>query len=432
MHPDVETLRDKYAPKLEAIQNQIRLANERLEREQAEASWDATIALGSSIFGALAGQKAKINVSRAAKAARAAARANRVSQHSEAARSLESLRQKYNELDTKFQIEMTKLSANLGVVTTPVVTTPVVTTPVVTTPVLTSIGTIQAKQKLDDARIQHMQITKKEACFVINYALTEKIRAICDKAVPRAGALILFMLIPLAITLIIGNSIGTYLILIPVALVAGVLGSLIFLFPSDFTINSWKHEYKLIQDQKQAMTVIYDNACATYQNLVQRDKAEATRVEAKNAAEAARVAARIAAEAARVAADVRLTALRSTHWKSLQGIPFEIFLGDIFRQWGFKVETTKASGDQGVDLIISRNNMRIAIQAKGYSSAVGNSAVQEVYAGMKHYNCQKCVVITNSTFTSGARSLATSVGCLLLDEQSIVGLINGQFSVLFV
>jgi hypothetical protein len=115
----VEDLRAKYAPKLEVIQDQIRRANERLEREQAEASrssWDATIAMGSSVLGALLGRKAvsKTNVSRAATAAKAA---NRAAQQrdgaSQAAGSLESLRQKYNDLQAKFQLEIEKLDAAL-------------------------------------------------------------------------------------------------------------------------------------------------------------------------------------------------------------------------------------------------------------------------------------------------------------------------------
>ena len=73
----VETLRTQYAPKLEAIQEKIRRANERLEREQAQASrssWDATIAMGGSVLGALLGRKSvsKADVSRAATAAKAA------------------------------------------------------------------------------------------------------------------------------------------------------------------------------------------------------------------------------------------------------------------------------------------------------------------------------------------------------------------------
>jgi hypothetical protein len=113
----VEALRAKYAPKLEAIQDQVRRAHERLEREQAEASrssWDATIAMGSSVLGALLGRNAvsKTNVSRAASAAKAATRA--AQEHDEASRSagsLESSRQKYSELQARFQSEIEKIDA---------------------------------------------------------------------------------------------------------------------------------------------------------------------------------------------------------------------------------------------------------------------------------------------------------------------------------
>ena len=52
----------EYAPKLEKIHEQMSPRNERLEREQAEASrtsWDATIAMGSSVLGAFLGRKAR-------------------------------------------------------------------------------------------------------------------------------------------------------------------------------------------------------------------------------------------------------------------------------------------------------------------------------------------------------------------------------------
>jgi Helicase HerA, central domain len=115
----VEDLRAKYAPKLEVIQDQIRRANERLEREQAQASrssWDATIAMGSSVLGALLGRKAvsKTNVSRAATAAKAASRAAQQRDGaSQVAGSLELLRQKYTDLQAKFQLEIEKLDAAL-------------------------------------------------------------------------------------------------------------------------------------------------------------------------------------------------------------------------------------------------------------------------------------------------------------------------------
>jgi hypothetical protein len=115
----VEALRAKYTPKLATIEEQMRRATERLEREQAQASrssWDATIALGSSVLGALLGRKtvSKTTVARATTAAKAATKA--VQQRdgvSQAAGSLESLRQKYAELQLKFREEIEQLEAAL-------------------------------------------------------------------------------------------------------------------------------------------------------------------------------------------------------------------------------------------------------------------------------------------------------------------------------
>jgi hypothetical protein len=115
----VEKLRTRYAPKLESIQEKIRRAHERLEREQAEASqssWDATIAMGSSVLGALLGRKSmsKTDVSRAAAAAKAATRAARQrGDAGQAVGSLDALRQKYEELQAEFQEKIAKLDTAL-------------------------------------------------------------------------------------------------------------------------------------------------------------------------------------------------------------------------------------------------------------------------------------------------------------------------------
>jgi restriction endonuclease Mrr len=126
----------------------------------------------------------------------------------------------------------------------------------------------------------------------------------------------------------------------------------------------------------------------------------------------------------------RINRLRSTDWRALQAIPFESFLAEVFLEWGYEVETTKVSGDQGVDLIISKDGIRTAIQAKGYlSSTVGNDAVQQAHTGKAIYRCHRCAVITNSTFTASARQTAAAVGCLLIDGESIPLLIEGQLQI---
>ncbi len=103
-------------------------------------------------------------------------------------------------------------------------------------------------------------------------------------------------------------------------------------------------------------------------------------------------------------------------WRAMRATEFENFLAEVLTALGYEVEQTGQSGDQGVDLIAAYSGCRIAIQAKGYTGSVSNSAVQEAFAGMAHYRCHGCAVITNSTFTPSAMTLAESTECLLVHE----------------
>jgi restriction endonuclease Mrr len=101
-------------------------------------------------------------------------------------------------------------------------------------------------------------------------------------------------------------------------------------------------------------------------------------------------------------------------WRALRGNNFEGFLQDVFEMLGFNVETTKASGDQGIDLILTGKGRRIGVQAKGYAENVGNHAVMEAHAGKDFYGCDSCVVVTNSDFTRTAQELAARSNCQML------------------
>ncbi|MCI0460957.1 MAG: restriction endonuclease [Gemmataceae bacterium] len=115
-------------------------------------------------------------------------------------------------------------------------------------------------------------------------------------------------------------------------------------------------------------------------------------------------------------------------WRSMRGTDFEAFLRKVFEMLGYTVQSTKASGDQGIDLILMRSGRRIGVQAKGYEKNVGNGAVQEAYAGMGYYGCDSCVVITNSGFTRHAKDLASRLGCRLIDGYALPALIAGNLT----
>lgn len=100
----------------------------------------------------------------------------------------------------------------------------------------------------------------------------------------------------------------------------------------------------------------------------------------------------------------------------MDGHEFEHLLAMLFSRMGYKTTVTKGSGDQGIDVIAEKFGKKIGIQAKCYSSAVTNSAIQEVVAGIKHYNLDKAMVVTNNYYTNSAKELAITNNVILWDR----------------
>jgi HJR/Mrr/RecB family endonuclease len=118
--------------------------------------------------------------------------------------------------------------------------------------------------------------------------------------------------------------------------------------------------------------------------------------------------------------------LLQQNWNDMKGVEFEAFLKDVFQVLGYLVETTKASGDHGVDLVIEKGGTRIAVQVKRHAATIGNKAVQEAVAGRRLYNCHLCAVIATSGYSRGARRLADANGCALVSGHEIAFLIRGD------
>ena len=112
--------------------------------------------------------------------------------------------------------------------------------------------------------------------------------------------------------------------------------------------------------------------------------------------------------------------LRAERCLRLTGEEFESYVALLLRDHYYrKIELTKGSGDQGVDILAERNGTTYAIQCKNYDGAVGNFAVQEAYAGAQFYDCDTAVVICPGTFTRGAVELAESTGVKLWDGRKL-------------
>lgn len=108
------------------------------------------------------------------------------------------------------------------------------------------------------------------------------------------------------------------------------------------------------------------------------------------------------------------------------GVDFELHLKESIEQYlsDVYVETTPSSGDHGADLIVRYKGVFIAIQAKYYTGSVGNAAVQEIHSGMRFYDADYGMVVTQSKYTEHAKSLADKLGIYLESTESYISRIE--------
>lgn len=94
--------------------------------------------------------------------------------------------------------------------------------------------------------------------------------------------------------------------------------------------------------------------------------------------------------------DMSIMKNKSVDFDSMEGHEFEYFCADLLKKNGYEdVKVTQGSGDQGIDIIAYRDDIKCGIQCKCYSGDIGNKAVQEVFAGKTFYQCHVGIVLTN-------------------------------------
>ncbi len=104
---------------------------------------------------------------------------------------------------------------------------------------------------------------------------------------------------------------------------------------------------------------------------------------------------------------------------SLSGIDFEKVCKRLLENMGFEVETTKASGDGGIDLIAHNYQPMVSgryiIQCKRYTGSVGEPIIRDLYGVITSERANKGILITSGTFTKQAQTFAEDKPIELID-----------------
>lgn len=116
----------------------------------------------------------------------------------------------------------------------------------------------------------------------------------------------------------------------------------------------------------------------------------------------------------------RLRAIRMADIDFMDGLDFERYVCRLLERQGYRnVKNVRGSGDFGVDIIAEMDGLRYAIQVKRYKDGVSRRAVSDAVAGKIHFECDASMVVTNSYFTAGAKQLAHSTNCALVDRDQL-------------
>ncbi|MFH0890651.1 MAG: restriction endonuclease [Candidatus Liptonbacteria bacterium] len=107
------------------------------------------------------------------------------------------------------------------------------------------------------------------------------------------------------------------------------------------------------------------------------------------------------------------------HFSNLSGQEFERLLCRLYESMGYSVNINGGVGDQGGDLIATKGQERVLIQAKRYTNSVGNDAVQQANTARTYYNCNRAIVMASNVFTKEAMQLAPKVGVELISRDSL-------------
>ena len=93
---------------------------------------------------------------------------------------------------------------------------------------------------------------------------------------------------------------------------------------------------------------------------------------------------------------------------------FEEKCAEELSRAGWSTKVTSGSGDQGIDVLAEKETIRVVIQCKLYSKAVGNKAVQEAIAGKAFEKADYAAVVAPNGYTRSAKELAERDGVFLL------------------
>lgn len=112
---------------------------------------------------------------------------------------------------------------------------------------------------------------------------------------------------------------------------------------------------------------------------------------------------------------------------NLSGVEFENVCQALVEKMGFTTQTTKASGDGGIDLIAYNSQPLLSgkyiIQCKRYTGSVGEPIIRDLYGVVTAERANKGILMTTGQFTKSAIAFSNAKPIELIDGEKLKALL---------
>lgn len=115
-----------------------------------------------------------------------------------------------------------------------------------------------------------------------------------------------------------------------------------------------------------------------------------------------------------------LSAQTQAFWLNQTGHEFEGEVAKVYQRCGYKAVVSKAGGDGGVDIVLTKDGERIAVQCKHHSKAVSPAVVRDLYGTILANGFSSGILVSLSGFTKGTIDFAIGKPIKLVDMKELI------------
>ena len=114
------------------------------------------------------------------------------------------------------------------------------------------------------------------------------------------------------------------------------------------------------------------------------------------------------------------------YWLNMDGYEFESEIAQLYRENGYVVHRTSLSGDGGIDVILYKDNLKIAVQCKHHSKPVGPHDVRALMGVVASQEFDSGIFVSLNGFTTTVYNevKASKVPIELVTLEHILSMVN--------